>query len=310
MAARKATVPGGPTQWDLFEPWPEVATAVATLPTPPLEPTKEYPARPYQIQAVDAVFASWEENNSCILIMPTASGKCLGRGTPVLMYDGTIKPVESVVVGDLLIGPDSKPRAVKSVCSGTENLYRVVPKKGDPYVVNESHILSVKLTPARPGESFKLVNLSVTDYLEQSSTFRHRAKGWRSPVEWPEREVPVDPYYLGLWLGDGSINKMSVYKPDQEVKDYVSWYAAKIGMRYKEDNWPGKCPELKILRNPGESNHLLIAMRKLGVVGNKHVPLEYKRNSREVRLAVLAGLMDTDGSGPPAMGPGGRPLMR
>lgn len=55
-----------------------------------------------------------------LLCLPTAGGKCLGRGTPVLLFDGRIKAVESVRVGDLLMWPDSRARRVVSVTSGTE----------------------------------------------------------------------------------------------------------------------------------------------------------------------------------------------
>ena len=71
-------------------------------------------------------------------------GKCLGYDTPVMMYDGSIKPVQDVKVGDKLMGDDSKPRNVLSLARGREKMYRIVPVKGDSYIVNESHILSLK----------------------------------------------------------------------------------------------------------------------------------------------------------------------
>ena len=61
-----------------------------------------------------------------------------------MMYDGSIKMVQDVVVDDLLMGDDSKPRRVLSLARGREMMYKVVPVKGEPYVVNESHILSFK----------------------------------------------------------------------------------------------------------------------------------------------------------------------
>ena len=96
-----------------------------------------------------------------------------------------------------------------STASGTDELYRVTPVKGDAYVVNEAHILSLKLTNGCKGAAGKsvedgdIVNISVSDYLNRSKTFRHVAKGYRVGVQFPERPVEIDPYFVGLWLGDG-----------------------------------------------------------------------------------------------------------
>ena len=73
-------------------------------------------------------------------------GKCVGFDTPIIMYDGSKKMVQDIKVGDQLMGDDSTPRNVLSLARGREMMYRVTPKKGDPYVVNESHILSLKIT--------------------------------------------------------------------------------------------------------------------------------------------------------------------
>jgi ribosomal protein L35AE/L33A len=72
------------------------------------------------------------------------SGKCFGKDTPVLMYDGTVKMVQDIKEGDKLMGDDSKPRNVLSISRGREQMYKISNKYGDSYIVNESHILSFK----------------------------------------------------------------------------------------------------------------------------------------------------------------------
>ena len=67
-------------------------------------------------------------------------GKCLGKGTKVMMYDGTFKKVEDVVKGDKLMGDDSTPRNVLSIARGQEEMYWVRQNKGIDYRVNKSHI--------------------------------------------------------------------------------------------------------------------------------------------------------------------------
>lgn len=254
--------------------------------------------RYYQRELCEAARRAWESHQSTAIIAATGTGKCLGEGTPVLLFDGTVKPVEGVAVGDLLMGPDSRPRRVLSLARGRERLYRVVPTKGDPYVVNESHVLSLKLTPARAGGGHALVNVTVRDYLSRSATFKHRAKGWRAAVDWPEREVPLDPYLLGLWLGDGLTRRPAISKPDPEVAAAVRGFADAYGLRVvRAEAREGACPTLALSGTPQRwrPNPVYQRLRDLGVVGDRHVPLAYKANSRGVRLGVLAGLLDSDG---------------
>ena len=84
-------------------------------------------------------------SNGGVLEVPCGRGKCLGKDTQVLMYDGSIKPVQDIIVGDLLMGDDSKPRKVLTLARGREMMYKISEIDTDRfYIVNESHILSLK----------------------------------------------------------------------------------------------------------------------------------------------------------------------
>lgn len=224
------------------------------------------------------------------------SAKCLGKGTPVLMYDGSIKLVEDVVVGDFVMGPDSMPRRVLSTTTGTEEMFRVVPVKGDSYVVNKSHILSFKPTKVRG-----TVNMPLAHYVSLSPSKKSELKGWRTGVEWSARDVPLEPYFLGLWLGDGDARDQTITSADNEIIHYLRGYAERLGIRLSErkqrdsgtgvDTW-----RLNICWQKNVKNPIREGLRSLGVLGNKHIPRVYKVNSREVRMRVLAGLIDSDGT--------------
>lgn len=220
------------------------------------------------------------------------TGKCLGIDTPILMFDGTAKAVQDVAVGDQLMGPDSFPRRVLSLARGREMLYRVTPVKGDAYVVNESHILSLKQTS---GRSEKIVNISVRDYLKKGKPTQEKLKGWRAGVDFRYTPVPLSPYFLGAWLGDGSINGPTVYKPDEEIMAECESVAAAHSLRAVRFT-SNTCPSIRISGIKGAANPVFAKLRELGVTTTKHVPLLYRANSRKVRLEVLAGLMDTDGA--------------
>lgn len=268
--------------------------------------------RPYQERTIAGVRRSLLAKKKRILVVaPTGAGKCLGRDTPVLMFDGSIKLVQDVAVGDLLMGPDSKPRRVESLARGREMMYRVVPTKGDPYVVNESHILSLKITGMGHTKSVKagdgsvhyagdIVNISVSDYLKSSITFKHVSKGWRAAVDFDRcQELPIPAYIFGAWIGDGHSHHLQFTTADSEIFDEVERYAKSIGMRVNKRKNSNLSVILDLVKDSGRygraGSPFGNALRKLKVFKNKFIPDCYKTASRHDRLEFLAGIIDTDG---------------
>lgn len=147
--------------------------------------------RDYQETAVEAVRLAFRDKvKSVLLVAPTGAGKCLGRDTPIRMFDGSIKMVQDVVVGDLLFGPDGKPRTVLSVATGADQLYQVAQSHGMPYIVNSEHILSLKddissrLNDSGPdsdvGLILPVVNIPIKSYLSPIVRRHALLKGWKS----------------------------------------------------------------------------------------------------------------------------------
>ena len=67
-------------------------------------------------------------------------GKCLGKDTPIRMYNGAIKMVQDIEEGDLVMGDDGTARTAHGITTGRDMMYRIVPQKGNPFECNESHI--------------------------------------------------------------------------------------------------------------------------------------------------------------------------
>lgn len=226
-------------------------------------------------------------------IGPSGIGKCLGAGTPVLMYDGSVVPVEDVQPGDLLMGPDSEPREVQNLSRGIGKLYEVTPVKGMPYVVNEQHILAVV-----DGTTKQLIKreISVADYLKKSKWFKQQCRGYRTAIAFQNREVPIEPYFLGLWLGDGHSANTRISTADPEIVEFLQHFANMTGAKLsKIETGDSICGMYCIHNDWGREGSLLRGLRDLGVLRNKHIPMSYKINGRYVRRHLLAGLMDTDG---------------
>lgn len=251
--------------------------------------------RANQILPVNTCMQEFENIGGGILCLGCGWGKCLGIDTPVMMYDGSIKPVQDIKVGEFLMGDDSTPRRVLSTCRGREQLYKVVPKKGDSYIVNESHILSLKASITKSGyKKGEIVDISVTDYLKLPKTYHGRSGsllGYRVPVEFPHKNVGFDPYMIGLWLGDGSSSDTKITTQNANIIKYMVDKCSEYNMYVR---YSSKYDYR--LSSIDRINPMMSELRKQDLLNNKHIPDDYKYNSRKVRLAVLAGLIDSDGS--------------
>jgi len=265
----------------------------------------DFKMRHYQLGALDAFAEAIKIGQRNLLeTLPTGTGKCFALGTPILMYNGTIKAVEDVVPGDLLMGPDSKSRKVLSLGRGREMMYRITPSKGNAYVVNESHILSLKMvkgashcTGARGGEyaAGTVINIPVAEYLQRSKTFKHCTHGYRSAVTFSHKLNTLSPYFLGLWLGQGNENTHNIVNPEPETTVVLSDLAIAYNLRLIIRKQENGSLNYSINGSSLEDNPVLWHLRNLNLLNNKHIPEEYKANSRDVQLQVLAGLLDSAG---------------
>lgn len=225
------------------------------------------------------------------------AGKCLGKGTPVLMFDGTIKAVEDITKDDLVMGPDSKPRQVISIARGKEEMFEVIPTKGDKFTCNRSHILTIKMS-GKTYQPNQLIDISVDAYLKLGPTHQHDAMLCRTGVEFQnDLELKLPPRLLGIWLGDGASAGTRFSTIDLEIQNYLANYAIDYGMTLKKVS--GENCDYDITMSVEERrvgcNHLLNVLREYNLIDNKHIPHGYLTASRTDRLELLAGLIDTDG---------------
>lgn len=185
-------------------------------------------------------------------------------------------------------------------------MFRVTPVKGDPYVVNGSHILSLIVsgtTPINladgsrwaPGE---VVAVDVRTYLRSNKTARNCLKGWRPArvdFEHADFGLTVPPYILGAWLGDGSAKVTAITKPPcRMVDEWVAW-GASLGCTASVDTFGGRCQTVRLVTPRGQPNPAQDALRELGLLGKKRIPHRYLTGSYETRMELLAGLLDSDG---------------
>ena len=240
----------------------------------------------------------WNNETDICMCCPCGHGKCLGKGTKLLMYDGSIKKVEDVVVGDLLMGDDSTPRTVLSLARGKEQMYWVHQNKGESYRVNESHILSLR--SRKTTYDTDVIDISVKEYLDKNQSFKNTHLGYKVPVEYKYKQNLIDPYFLGAWLGDGDSAGviMTTDEKDTPLIDYYYKLAEKhkVNIHYRKQKNNNASSRYSFSTERGKKNPLLKLFQREGLIKNKRIPNHYITTSRNSRLKLLAGLIDTDGT--------------
>lgn len=318
---------------------------------------------------------------------------CLKSGTTIPLYNGSIKKIEDIEIGDKLIGDDGNVRNVLDKDTGDGQLFEITQHcyQNQSYIVNENHILclrmadhkvifwsntektwnilwldkqkkGIKMKKIRACENDKIIcnecgnelssnisrhysrlhpgievpkkarklptidapdtqevkdglermkvfaetipddntlDISVKDYMKLNATTKSRLSGYLGKcVQWEHKNVKLDPYVLGLWLGDGfqrgdgfAINTYA----DPEILEYIKKWGLKNDL------------DIKLIGKTDPVYYGVSSLSKCGVaplkkllkeynlIDNKHIPKEYLVNSRDVRLKVLAGLIDSDG---------------
>ena len=202
--------------------------------------------RDFQINIVEKCLNHLKEFGGGILTVPCGRGKCLAKGTQVIMYDGTIKLIENVKIGEYLMGDDSTARTVLSLGYGREEMFDIISHQSK-YTVNRSHILSLKYINNKcdiiNGKKYKngdVVDISIEDYLKLPEAYHSDNSplmGFRVPIDFPKKNISEDPYLLGYKIG---------------------------------------------------KNNLLNKQ--------EHIPYAYKCNTKNIRIKLFAGLLDSIGT--------------
>ena len=234
---------------------------------------------------------------------------CHRSGQGILMFDGTIRNVEDVRVGDQLMGPDSEPRTVLSLIRGHGDMFEVRPVKGESFFVNDEHILTLTRTrhtgKKKDLQTGNFKDVCVLDCLKWGKRQKHLHKLVRVGVSFKQaanKILPFDPYFMGVLLGDGQMQqRAAITSMDAELKAIAYEMAAKFGIGIRLDTGTGGCPTFSFTTGlaGGKPNPIMSVLRDLHLWGcgarEKFIPHPYKTASREQRLELLAGLLDSDG---------------
>jgi len=233
---------------------------------------------------------------------------CHAPGQLILMSDGTLKKIENIRIGDHVMGYGGS-RKILRLNRGRGEMFLITPIKGDSWAVNEDHILTLVRTSAdrQPHRNGELVDVSVKEWLTWPKNRKRCYKLIRSEVvefKQDRSKLPISPYLLGAWLGDGFMDNGIVaiaIGSDQDMLEAIQAESAKCGTSVRVDLSRGVTNQVCCIRGTGGpgSNPVRNALRELGLLGktsgDKFIPQPFLSANSQDRIQLLAGLLDTDG---------------
>jgi replicative DNA helicase len=227
-----------------------------------------------------------------------AMGKALALDTPIPTPDGWTT-MGSIEVGDRVFDESG------SVCTVTyvspvyrdRTCYLVEFDDGSSLVADAEHQWSVSDNPRLDNPKVVTTQQMVDQGVRTGASRRRWHLRLTSPLDLQERELPVDPYVLGCWIGNGHKSGSGFTIGDDDVSHFVREFAlAGYPLLYRGGIEYGTTPLAREVRRCSQR----VLSRELDEAGllrgaAKHIPAGYLRASFKQRLALLQGILDTDG---------------
>jgi phage terminase large subunit-like protein len=252
-----------------------------------------------------------------LFLVGRKNGKALALDTPIPTPDGW-KTMKDLDIGDYVFACDGTPTKIVRISDIflKHNCYKVSFEDGDEIIADAEHIWRVVTKNSRrtlkyqPSSNRKLLrpehreqngyfDIITEDMCKDFKRIRKDGKGieykyrvpMQKPVEYKKKELPINPYLLGVWLGDGESGGSRISIGANELKEMICNIKSSDGKinSIKEDK---NCYRVNITQY---NNCIKTELRKLNLINNKHIPILYLQSSINQRIELLKGLMDTDG---------------
>lgn len=226
--------------------------------------------------------------------------------TKVLTPEGWC-PIGDLRVGDLVIGSNGEPTPVLGVYpQGERDIYRVTAQDGSWTLCCGEHLWTVRTaSDKRRNKPWRVLETKeMIGNLRAAHARRYELPMLTAPVSFPERDVPMDPYALGLLLGDGCISggrtpSFTTADPELIAALEDALPGTRVRSRGGYDYLINRVATPSDIGGGVLTHPVKQALRALDLLGSKSyskfVPDDYLRNSAKVRLALLQGLLDSDG---------------
>jgi hypothetical protein len=325
--------------------------------------TDDHVCNPQNVETMNLLNKDTKPCPKCGTMICKISG-CFGKDTEILMWDSSIKMIQDIIIGDILVGDDGTKRIVQDLTTGIDQMYEVQQSNGMNFVVNSKHTLLLKpinnnsITFSKNkqkvlwfdhtnykyhSKKFKTfdeadyfskklnipdtLKILVDDYIKLPKNIKSKLLGFKGEsIKWEYQEINMDPYLLGSWLGDGYSDGSGFSSNDNEIIKYWIEWSNKNNLNVihtapfrfsltcfstsrKPVGYEENCPacikkessmckiinENEMVMSTTKINKFKTLLKENNLINNKHIPDNFLRNSRENRLKLLAGIIDTDG---------------
>ena len=228
-------------------------------------------------EVLEAV-AAGQIQNAMFFVPPRHA---LAVDTPIPTPDG-FKSIGELKLGDHVYGPDGRPIFVTGVSDIFTNVdvWKVEADDGASVYADAEHVWHTRLC-----RGYKVFKDHTTHWLAARTCDRRPMLPAYQAVEKSEKELLIHPYVLGVWLGDGTCRSAVITSPDYD-QSFI---------RRKIESFGVPTSDQKTRMTFGILG-ILVRLRSLGLLGNKHIPAEYYNGSISQRWDLIHGLMDADGN--------------
>jgi len=250
------------------------------------------PYKPWGFQGTMLDWARDLNNRRMIIVGGTGGGKALSLNTPILTSNGFVT-MDQIMVGDTIFGPDGNPTKVTGVydLQFNQRCYEIVFSDGSIIVASGDHLWKTLDAKERKNASRRLDNTPIAKLRSTEEIYNTLiGNGGRknhsidvcAPLKLPYKNLPVDPYVLGLWLGDGTSSRPHITITEEELITEIEARGYHVTQLTDPTNY-----------RINELTHTIL--RELDILNNKRIPECYLMSSIHQRSELLRGLLDSDG---------------
>ena len=278
--------------------------------------TTATPFTPTPWPDLNQIIGGWKPGGLYVLAARPGVGKALALTTPIPTPTGWTT-MGDIKVGDKVIGLDGKPTTVTFTTEVMHDhaCYNVTFSDGETIVADADHRWITETRASRKAASAEKKYTHTSPHArrqrqhypsvittKQIAETVHTKDGRANhslpdiaPIQLPEANLPIDPYILGYWLGDGTSTANQITRWKEDANHIIS-HISKSGYHYTTQD-DHSCLRITFSKTPvgSRKGSTKTDLRNLNLIENKHIPSTYLRASLEQRTQLLRGLLDSDG---------------
>ena len=216
----------------------------------------------------------------------------------VILASGELCPFSGLRPGMKLIGENNRIFVLESIQRKTKLTYEITPWKGEPFLKGENQYIAAE-TPDGTA-----LFLKARDYCDRPFQFKEQFALLRAPIELTTAELPIDPYFLGLLLGDGRFcsDTPCLTTGESKIAQYIHSYAKRMKWPVHAYQAPNHSMARALVKayyfkRPKHGDSLMDHLKTLGLYdrksSQKFIPRIYLYADRTQREALLAGILDS-----------------